>query len=446
MKVFSACLLIIKRRSLAFIIYVWIFLALSIIMPLLSSEEYSTDFSELKPDFTIINRDLDSPLSDGLAEYLSGRGNPVELEDNKDALQDATFYRASDYIAILPQGFSEAFWSGNPVAIEVVTTPDSARGIYVDMLVNQYLNQVRMTAAMSGFITAEIKTDTTASVIAGMTANATAGMISDTTGATTADITGIMNTVGEETIVSTALSDLSSEVTVEVKRFGAGAPVDLVFHLYARFLCYTILVLIILSTGILTTSFRRPDLRMRNLCSPMKPQSMSGQQILCGVIFSFAAWLLLTAVGFTLYHSQLADVDARIIGLILLNSIVFTIVALSIASVIAPFLISPNSQNAASNFLALGLCFLGGVFVPLDLFGDGMLIVSRFTPAFWYVTALDRITALTYFSSATIAPVWQAILTQLIFAAAFFCVALVVSKQVAQSERFFKSMRTELES
>ena len=402
MRVFSICLLIIKRRGLAFAIYICIFLALSVIMPLLSADEYSYDFSEIRPNFTIINRDEDTPLSDGLAAYLGERGNPVEFDDNKDALQDAAFFRASDYIAILPHGFNDAFWSGSPVAIETVSTPNSARGLYMDMLVNQYLNQVRMAGAIS--------------------------------------------MASEDEIIRDVLGDLSLEAAVEVKRFGAGAPVDFVFHLYARFLCYTILVLIILCTGVLTTSFRRPDLRMRNLCSPMKPQSMSAQQILCGILFSFTAWLLLTAVGFALHPSQLIGVDTRIIGLILINSIAFTIVALSIASVISPFLTSPNSQNAASNFLALGLCFLGGVFVPLELFGDGMLIVSRFTPTYWYITALDRIAGLTSFDSDAIMSVWQAILTQLIFAAALFCVALVVGKQFAQSERFFKSVKTELES
>ena len=385
MKVFFACLIVIKRRSLAFAIYVFIFLALSVVMPLLSPEEYSFDFSEIKPNFTIINRDADTPLSDGLAAYLGGRGNPVRLDDSRDALQDAAFFRATDYIAILPQGFSDAFWGGSPAAIESVTTPDSASGLYVDMLVNRYLNQVRMAAAMSG--------------------------------------------AGEETAVRSALDDLSSEAAVEVKRFGAGAPVEMLYHLYARFLCYTILVLIIICTGVLTTSFRRPELRMRNLCSPIKPQSLSGQQMLCGLCFSFAAWLLLTAIGFAMYAHTLAGVDMRIIGLIMINSIAFTIVALSIASVISPFLTSPNSQNAASNFLSLGLCFLGGVFVPLELFGEGMLTVSRFTPTYWYVTALDRVTGLTSFGGSAIAPVWQAILTQLVFAAAFFCVALMIGKQ-----------------
>jgi prepilin signal peptidase PulO-like enzyme (type II secretory pathway) len=66
-------------------------------------------------------------------------------------------------------------------------------------------------------------------------------------------------------------------------------------------------------------------------------------------------------------------------------------------------------------------------------------------PTYWYVTALGHIGNITAFSSAALAPVWQAILLQLAFAAAIFCVSLVVSKHVNQSERGYGSVKTALE-
>ncbi|MCL2085136.1 MAG: ABC transporter permease [Oscillospiraceae bacterium] len=402
MKVFKVCLLIIKRHITAFVLYFVIFMALSVIMPMLSAEQYGTDFSEMKPNFTIINRDGDTPLSDGLAAYLGRLGNEVVLDDRKDALQDASFYHATDFIAILPRGFHNAFWEGSPVKIETVVTTDSAKGYYVDILVNQYLNQARMYQAAGG--------------------------------------------MGEAAVVSAVLSDLSAETRVEIKRFGAGAPIDEVFQIFSRMICYIITVLVILCVSNILSAFRRPDLRMRNLCAPAKPRSVSGQQMLCGVLVSIAAWLLLTALGFVIYGSKLAGSDWRIVGLILLNSFTATLVALSVASLAGPFIKGLASQNAIANFTSLVLSFLGGVFVPLEMMGEGLIAVARFTPTYWYVTALDHICALNSLDGGVLAPVWQAMLTQLIFAAAFLCLALAIIKHMNQSERSFGSIRTELDA
>ena len=402
MKVCKACGIIFKRHIVSFMLYFVIFMALAVIMPALGGAQYSTDFAAMKPNFTVINRDGDTPLSDGLAAYLGGRGHEVVLEDRKDALQDASFFHATDYIIILPQGFHDIFFSGGAVTAETVVTTESAKGYYADSLVNQYLNQARMVQAAG-------ETD-------------------------------------EDALVSAVLRDLSGEADVVVKRFGSGAPVNEVYQVYARMLCYIIMVLLILSISNITSPFRRPDLRMRNLCAPIKPRSMSGQQILCGALVSIGAWLLLTALGFVIYGSKLSGADGRIVTLILLNFFVMTIVALALAALISPLIKGPNSQNAVANFLSLGLSFLGGVFVPLDMLGEGVLAAARFTPAYWYATALNHICSLTSFTRDALAPVWQAMLTQLVFAAAIFCVALVAGKHLSQSERLFGSVQTELEA
>ena len=213
-----------------------------------------------------------------------------------------------------------------------------------------------------------------------------------------------------------------------------------------RMLSFIVLVMVILCVGNIMTAFRRPDLMMRNLCTPIKSYRVSGQQILCSVLLSLVMWVLTISLGFVLYAPTLSEIDFRIIGLMLLNSLIVTVIALSLASLIGPFINNPNTLNAVANFGTLSLCFLGGVFVPLYLFGDGVLSVARFTPIYWYSAALDDIYNLTSFSREALASIWQAMLTQLLFAAAFFCLALVIGKHMNQSERFFSSVRTELDA
>ena len=403
MKVFEACLIVIKRRITTFIVYFAVFLALAILIPALAGDQMSTEFSQLKPNITVINRDGDSSLTDGLMAFLREQGNKIALEDDKRTLQDATFYRATDYIVFLPQGFHDSFISGAPVTLDKVVTTESAKGYYADSLVNRYLNLVRVYLA--------------------------AGSQWD-----------------EGELVSTVLSDLSLQANAVATWYGSGAPMAQDFLIFSRMLPYILLVLSILVVTNITLVFKRPDIRMRNMSSPLRPRTQSWQQILCCSIMCVIAWLLMVIIGFIIYGSSLDGVDGRLVALLLLNSFVFTVVALSISALIGSFARSPNAQNAAANVVGLGLCFLGGVFVPLEMFGEGLLSVARFLPTFWTVTAIEHIGTLTSFEASSLGPIWQALLIQLVFAAAFFCVTLLIGKHQNQSEKSFGSIRTELEA
>ena len=402
MKVFNACLIVIKRRYATFVIYFAIFMALLVVITALTSVQSDDGFTGVRPNFTVINRDADTILISGLISFLSDNGNEIALDDNRSALQDATFNRATDYILFIPHGFSESFLSGAVPVLETVKTIESARGFYADSLVNQYLNMARVyIAAGSG--------------------------------------------MGEDELVAAVLSDLALEAVAEKRQFGSSVPLESGYRMYNQMMCYIMLVLVILCVTNITMVFRRPDLRMRNMCAPLKPRIMSGQQILVGIIMSIFAWLLMSIIGLLMFGRSLEGTDSRAIALILLNSLIFTLVAMAVAALSGSFVRSANSQNAVANILTLGLCFLGGVFVPLSLLGDGLLAVARFLPTYWNVSALEHIGTLTSFSPETLQPVRQAMLMQLAFAAAIFCVTLVLGKYLSQSERFLSSTRTEFE-
>ena len=79
MKVFKASLLILKRRSVQVMVYLGMFTAMFIIIASFYSEQVTTDFSAVRPAFTVINRDKDTPLTDGLMEFLRERGTEQVL-------------------------------------------------------------------------------------------------------------------------------------------------------------------------------------------------------------------------------------------------------------------------------------------------------------------------------------------------------------------------------
>ena len=91
MKVFNACALVIRRRYAAFLIYLVIFTALSVVMTSMSVQQNDQTFNRTKTAVAVVDRDDGSPLSQGLIAYLAQNADLKELPDDKEALQDALF-------------------------------------------------------------------------------------------------------------------------------------------------------------------------------------------------------------------------------------------------------------------------------------------------------------------------------------------------------------------
>lgn len=403
MRVFKTCLLIMRRHKGVFLVYFGVFMGLAITMSAFSVQNFSTDFEAVRPTFAILNRDVDTPLTEGFADYLEEYGEAVTLQDEKEALQDASFFHAAESILILPAGFSEALREGAEARVQTVSRPDTAAAYYLHSLAEQYWNTVRRYQT----------------ALPDMTEGETAEAV---------------------------LCDLSESVPVEKKLYIESQPLPELYEVYNRMLAYILLVLLIICTSTIFMNFKRPDLKMRNLCSPMKPREMSAQLGLYGGVIALFVWVLMNGLGLLYCASSLQGVSPGVIGLVLLNNLVFLAVALSISMVASTFIRGANMQNVVSNFLSLAVCFLGGVFVPLEMFGSQLLAVARFMPTYWYVSALDKIGSLTALDRTALRPVFADMLVQLGFAAALICVFLAVSRYQGRSERAFGSVRTETEA
>lgn len=403
MRVFKACLIIIKRHYMSLLLYFVIFVALSIVLSKAFSISFSTDFEEIKPKFTIINRDVDSPLVVGLIEYLLGRGELVDLEDRKEILQDATFYHATEYILIFPEGFHNSFFSQKTVKPQTVKTTELAVGYYMDSLVQRYFSQVELRKIASPII-------------------------------------------DEQAIIDTVLKDLSSRVEIQKRQFSEKEPINENYRVFMRVLPYIVMILVTLIVSNIMLAFTKPDVIMRNLSAPIKQRDIALEQILCYSIMSFIVFLILNITGFIQFGAKLQETDMRIICLILLNSFVFIVTATTMATLASSFVRGPNSQNAVANSLSLVLSFIGGVFVPQEILGEKLLSIAKFTPTYWYIKALDSICRVTSYDNESLSISLQAILIQLAFAVTFFSLTLAVSRYIGGSEKSFSSATTEFEA
>ena len=195
----------------------------------------------------------------------------------------------------------------------------------------------------------------------------------------------------------------------------------------------------ILSTSTIMMAFKRRPVRQRISCSPVRPASVNLQ---------IAAFLGLTALAYTAFMTLIALIP-MITGnqlpggkqflLLTVNTVCLAFISLSISFLCGLFIKNVTVQNAVANFTALILSFLGGIFVPTSLLSEQVLTVSKFTPLYWYANAIEQITELTDFSSASLGPVFASMAIELAFAAVFLLLALWITRQRKHTRHVLKT-------
>lgn len=387
MPVFKAYFKVIKKNLPSLMIYFIIFVTISNIFFSSSGSQATDTFNAAKSQIAFTSKDVDSPLVDGLRTYLEQNSQIVDIPDTQESLQDALFYGRINYILTVPEGFTESFTSSaDTVILEKKTAPMSASSVSIDMLVNKYLNLVRMYEQSLPDMT-------------------------------------------EQDVVSHVLEDLKLSVQIDVtsnseQKRTAG------LSDYFRYQAYPILAILLMGITSIMIAFNDPELRRRNQCAPIKPFKMSLTLFTGNAVFAITVWLVLCVIALALYGDM--SLNPGVI-LLCLNALTFTLVSLAIGFLAGKFIKNPIAQAALTNVVSLGVCFLSGVFLDQAWLGDTVLKISSFTPGFWYVKAINTIKDLSVFSFESLKPVINDMLIQLAFAAACIVIALVASKQKKQS-------------
>lgn len=73
------------------------------------------------------------------------------------------------------------------------------------------------------------------------------------------------------------------------------------------------------------------------------------------------------------------------------------------------------------------------VFVPLDIMGKGVKTMAHFLPVYWYEISNNLLNNSAVLTQAQRQLLYRNYGIQLLFAAAIFCIALVVSKRMRQT-------------
>ena len=118
------------------------------------------------------------------------------------------------------------------------------------------------------------------------------------------------------------------------------------------------------------------------LCSAVSVRSQNMQMILGTALFGIVFWVLCLLMTLALNGMDFLQ-DGHAL-LYMLNSFLMMLVALSMAYLLGICCKSDITVNAVVNVAALGMSFLCGVFVPLEVIGVQVRRVAQFLPVYWY--------------------------------------------------------------
>lgn len=383
MQVYKAFFKIILKNLDQIMIYFIVFISITVALANTNSKPVDIDFTETKVNIAFINHDIDSKLVEGLRDFLSKNANIVDIPNDTQKLQDALFFREIEYIARVPKGFAEGLLSGNEIQIEKTTVPSSTSEIYMDNIINKYLNTVKI-------------------------------------------YTSSIESLSEEEIISYVEKDLNQKTDVRIKTSSEDISKNEKRSFFFNYMAYALFSVLVLGVSSVMIVFNNTDLKKRNLCSPLKLRNMNFQLILGNLSYAIIAWFVLILVSFIMYGSYMISVKGL---LLMLNSFLFTLAVLSISFLIGNSIKSKGAMSAATNVFSVGSCFISGVFVPQALMSKQVLKIASFTPSYWYVKSNNSISSLENINKANLMPIFTNMFIVIGFAVAVLAVTLVVIKQ-----------------
>jgi ABC-2 type transport system permease protein len=387
MQVYKAFFKVILKNLNQIMIYVVVFISLAIGLANTNTNPVAANFTETKVKIAFINYDTNSRLVEGLNNYLSKNTNIVNIPDDTQKLQDALFFREVEYIVKVPKGFTEGLLTGKVIQLEKTAVPGSTSRIYIDSVINKYLNTAKAYKSNMG-------------------------------------------NLSDDELLSYIENDLAQKTEVKLNNSVGEVSKSEKSAFYFNYLAYSLFATLILGVCSVMIVFNNTDLKKRNLCTPIKLKNMNFQLILANLSYAVLAWFAMIVTSLFMYGSYMFTGRGL---LFLLNSLVFTFAALSISFLIGNVIKSKNSMSAAANVVALGTCFISGVFVPQALLGKSVLALASFTPNYWYVKSNNIIASLVNFNMENLAPIFLNMLIVIGFAVAVLTVTLVVIKQKRMS-------------
>lgn len=380
MTVFRGYLLIIKRNVWSIMMYIAIFVGIAVmIQASYQNSSINQGFTTYKLNMAVIDRD-GGVLADAVRTLMDREQHLVDLADDQQVIQDELFYNNVEYVLVIPEGAEEKLARGE-MALQSISAPNSIASYYAQAQADAFLNQVKVCLEC-GFPMEE----------ACRMVLAAAGE--------TADV---------------RLMDVNGNAGI---REG--------YNYYFLYMPYAFLGATVMTMGIVIMEIKKRDIRRRMQSSAVPFFRQNLAAVSSFALVGLAIWAVCILLGSLLYQGGIFKSPNA--GLYLLNSLCCMLVSLSLGYLTGMVAGGPNSLSGFSNVVTLGLCFLGGIFVPLEMLGDGVRRVSQILPTYWYTVINDTLGDYEVLSPEKLSIIRKGLLIQVLFATACFGITLAIRR------------------
>ena len=380
MTVFKGYMKILKKNIGLVIIYLVIFFSVAMALQAAASKEHLEDFEKARVDIAVADNDQ-STLSHALTDYLKTIHNVSEISSDPSVMQEELFYRNVEYIVVIPEDFYENCMV-NGESISVTKVPGSYSAYYVDQQLESCLNTMR-TYLEAGFSRKE----------------AAAAILDEKR--------------GEVTMLDTDENSGTSG-----------------WLYYFRYIPYLFLALLCYVMGYVLMAFKKDDIPKRMQASAISARRQSLEGLLAMFVMGGGLWGIGMAGAILMYGKKF--LSSENFGYYVLNTLVMMAVALSLSYLIGLFVKNSNMLSGIANILSLGMCFLCGVFVPMNIMDRNVLKVSQFLPVYWYENVNETLGSYSHLTGEAAVSVWKGIGLEAMFAVVFVCMILAVTRYQRQ--------------
>ena len=377
MTVFNTVLKIVNKYKFNIILYTVLLITFAGVN--FKSGNNTTNYIATKPDVYIVNYDENKGITKDLIKYLNKNTNIKKLNNNKEAINDALFYRDVNYIIYIPKDFRKNFLEGKNPKIKIKTTKD-----YNSVLAENLLSNYIKTANIY-----------------------------------------LKNSPSEQELIKKVNKTISKSIKVKINsKLDTNSLSQVTF--YFNFLNYSILAGCVYVICLILSSFKEEKIHKRMMISSTSYKKINQKLLLSLGVIAILLWIFYIALAFILLGKVIFEAHGI---LYIINSFIFMIVSLSLAFLIGNIVNSKTAINGIINVVALGSSFLCGAFVPMEWLPRYVVSISHILPSYWYIKTNELIKTIEVINLKSIEPLIKNGLVLIIFMIIFITITNIISKK-----------------
>ena len=347
----------------------------------LASNDTTTTFTSTLPNIAIVNNDQKSVLTNNLISYLSENSKVVDIENDEEKINDALFYRDVSYVVYIPKNYTNDVLKGMNPTIDIKSTNDYTSSLE-EMMLTDYLNLQNTYLKLT--------TDQ-------------------------AKLTNYINDTLKDKSEVVLTSKVDTKSLSKVSR-------------YFNFASYSILAVVIFIITLVLTSFKEKTVNKRIVVSSMNYKKHSGLILKSSLLYALIVWALFSLLAIILLGKSVLNTRGL---LLILNTLIFTLQALTFALLISSLVNNKDAIGGIVNVVALGSAFLCGAFIPSMYLPEKVVSISHIFPAYYYNNSNDLVTSLEVINLTTLKPFITNIMMMLVFMLVF----IVLNNFVIKNKR-----------